>query len=125
MKKMKYILFVLITFIVGIFNVSAKENKIYSIDIKVHINDDASANITEIWNMNVQEGTEVYKPMSNMGSSVLSDFKVTDETGRVYTYTSWNVNNSFNEKAYKNGINYTSSGFELCWGYEQLWKSYL
>lgn len=116
MKKMKYILFILVTFMVGIFNVSAKENKIYSIDIKVHINDDASANITEIWNMDVEQGTEVYKPMSNMGSSLLSDFKVTDESGKVYTYTSWNVNDSFSKKAYKNGINYTSNGFELCWG---------
>lgn len=115
MKKLKYLIFILLVSIVGIQKINASSNQIYSIDINATINDDGSAHIKEIWDMNVQEGTEVYKPMTNMGSSTLSNFEVS-ELGRDYTSVSWDVNASMSEKKYKNGINYTSNGFELCWG---------
>ena len=39
--------------------------------------------------------------------------------GQNYTSQSfWNINQSKAEKAYKNGINYTDKGLELCWGIE-------
>jgi len=117
MKKLKYVFLILFTFLVGIFNVEASSNELYNLDIKIHINDDASAHITETWTMKVNEGTEVYKPMGDLSHSKLTNFKVTDETGRIYTYNNnWTTNASLEAKAYKNGINYTSSGIELCWG---------
>lgn len=117
MKKLKYVFLIFFTFLVGIFNVEANSNELYNLDIKIHINDDASAHIIETWTMKVSEGTEVYKPMGDLTHSTLTNFKVTDETGRVYTYNNnWNINASLQAKAYRNGINYTSSGIELCWG---------
>lgn len=116
MKSFRYILTVLVVFLFGQITVSAASNKLYDLDIKVKINDDGSANITEVWDMYVGEGTEVYKPMQGSGDDYLTDFTVKDETGTTYTNVSWNVNASLSSKKYKSGINYTSSGIELCWG---------
>lgn len=114
LKNLKYIVTVMFIFLVGMMKIEAK-NELYSIDIFVHINQDASAHIKEVWKMKVDQGTEMYKPMGNMGDSELSNFKVTDETGRVYQNIAWDINASF-QKAYKSGIHSTSDGFELCWG---------
>lgn len=94
-------------------------NSIKKLDINVYINEDASADITETWNMYVSEGTEVYKPMSNsnMGASELSNFRVYENGTQFLDLGNfWNVNGTLSSKKYKSGINVTSNGFELCWG---------
>ncbi len=114
MKKIKYLIFTLFVSLISISFIKA--NEIYSIDVNVELNKDGSAHITEVWNMKVDKGTEVYKPMSNLGNSEISNFTVKDED-RVYTYlSSWNTSGTLSSKANKNGINYTDGGLELCWG---------
>ena len=113
MKKLKYLLIISIVFLFGINNVSANELK--SLDIEIYIDENGDAEVTEIWDMYVDKGTEVYKPM-NLGDRKLTDFTVEDETGRIFTNINWDINKSFSQKKYKNGINYTSDGIELCWG---------
>ncbi|MDO5096372.1 MAG: DUF2207 domain-containing protein [Peptostreptococcaceae bacterium] len=99
----------------GITAYGAEE--IRSIDIDVLLNDDGSADITQTWDISTGKGTEFYIVMSNMGDMEIENFKVKDETGREFTYVDyWDVNGSIEDKAYKNGINYTGSGMELCWG---------
>ena len=99
----------------GITAYGAEE--IRSIDIDVLLNDDGSADITQTWDISTNKGTEFYIVMSNMGDMEIENFKVKDETGREFTYVDyWNVDGSIQDKAYKNGINYTGSGMELCWG---------
>ena len=116
MKKISYLVFSLFFSIFFVNNVSAS-NKIYNIDVNIYINQDGSANVIENWKMKVDNGTEVYKPISNLGNMQLSNFKVVDENGNIYSkINSWNVDSSFSQKAYKSGINYTSDGMELCWG---------
>lgn len=114
MKKVKYFLMMSIMFVLGINRVSA--NTLKSLDINVYIGENGSANITEVWNMNVNKGTEVYKPMYNLGDRTLSNFKVRDEKGTTYTTVNWDINASLSQKKNKSGINYTSQGKELCWG---------
>lgn len=116
MKKVKYLILSLAFFFLANLKVNAASNELYDLSINVKINTDASADITEVWTMKVGQGTEVYKPMENLGSSVISNFKVKDESGTMYTNISWNVNASLIGKKYKSGINYTSTGLELCWG---------
>lgn len=113
MKKLKYIVFtLLITFLsLGVVNA----NSLYNLDIDVFINDDGSAHIKEIWDMNVNQGTEVYKPMI-IDTDEISNFKVSNESGEYQYVSNWDVNGNISNKAYKNGINYTSNGLELCWG---------
>lgn len=52
--------------------------------------------------MKVDNGTEVYKPISNLGNMQLSNFKVVDENGNIYSkINSWNVDSSFSQKLIK------------------------
>lgn len=114
MHKVKYFLFIGIMSILGISSIKA--NTINSIDINVYIDNSGNAHIMEKWDMNVNKGTEVYKPMYNLGDRNISNFTVKDETSTTYTDIPWNVNKSLGEKKYKSGINYTNKGKELCWG---------
>ena len=85
------------------------------IDIDVNLNKDGSANITEIWDVDGDNGTEWYKVMNNMGNIRLSDFTVSMD-GNNLIYKDWDIDESLYEKRGYYGINYTSDGLELCFG---------
>lgn len=92
-------------------------NSIKSIDMDVYIDNNGDAVITEVWNAKLTDGTEGYKPCTELGNSKISNFSVSDETGKQYeTLSSWNTSASFTSKAYKSGLNYITNGVELCWG---------
>lgn len=117
MKKLTKIVFCtfIIMFFILIKQVSA--NSIKNIDMDVYIDDEGNATITEVWDAALTEGTEGYRPYSKLGNCIISNFSVTDKTGKTYESLShWNVNASFEEKAYKCGLNTISNGVELCWG---------
>lgn len=121
MKKFYKNLIILFFFsIVIVFVLSTKvdaSNSISKITMDVYINSNGNAEVTEIWNANLNQGTEGYKPYSNLGNSKITNFTVSDDTGKNYTsLSSWNTNGSLSEKAYKCGINKTLNGVELCWG---------
>lgn len=104
-----------IMFFVLINQVSA--NSITSIDMDVYIDDNGNAIVTEVWNANLTEGTEGYRPYTKMYNSEISNFSVTDQTGTTYqSVSTWNTSGSLSSKAYKNGIHSVSNGVELCWG---------
>ncbi len=111
---MKKIIFLIVTFLFSISVVSAKNN-IYSIDIKVYLDENGNANIEEIWNVKGTDGTEWYKVLNNMGNMELSNFKVYMD-GDLLTYKNWDVDESLNEKKGYYGINKTYDGLELCFG---------
>lgn len=114
MKNIKYLIF---TFILCFFSLSlVKANTIYSIDVNVDLDNTGNGKVTETWYMKVDQGTEVYKPMSNLGNSKITDYIVSMDGTDFTTLSSWNTKASFNEKANKAGINYTSDGLELCFG---------
>lgn len=96
----------------------AADTAIHSIDINVTLNEDGSADITEVWDITMTSGTEWYLVQGNLGKMEIQDFSVSDETGLVYEYIDgWNVNRSLEEKAGKCGILYQGDGvYELCFG---------
>lgn len=91
-------------------------NSIKNIDIDIYIDNNGTAHVKETWNMNLTEGSEGYKPYYNIGDSKISNFKV--KLGdREYTFNDdYNINDSFEDKKYTNGFNYTNDGVELCFG---------
>ena len=114
MKYMKYIMFTFLISIIGIASVFA--NTIYSIDVTLKLDEYGNGYVTEVWDAKVDKGTELYKPMGDLGNSKITNYEVSMD-GKKYTYvSSWDVDASKSEKAYKNGINYTNDGFELCFG---------
>lgn len=116
MKNIKYILLIVVSFFI-IGNVYAKDVKSISMDI--NITKDGTAHVTEVWKTSFNsgdEGTELYKAYHNSGESEFKNFKVSLD-GKNYTYQNdWDINGSFSEKSYKNGINQSDDGPELCWG---------
>ena len=111
---MKKILFLIVTFLFSISVVSAKNN-IYSIDIKVYLDEDGNADITEVWDVKGSDGTEWYKVLNNLGNMELSNFKVSMD-GTDLKYKTWDVDESLSQKKGYYGINKTYNGLELCFG---------
>lgn len=104
------------TMLLFMFPFAVKANSISSIDMDIYLDKNGTAHVTETWSANLNSGTEGYKPYYNLGNAKITNFKVS-ENGKDYTYNdSWDTNDTFSEKAYKNGINYISDGIELCWG---------
>lgn len=82
----------------------------------IYVDNSGNAHVTEIWNCNATQGTEVYHPYYNLGNSKITDFIVKEGNQTYTTLSTWNVNSSFENKSYKCGINKVSDGVELCWG---------
>lgn len=114
MKRIKYLIFSLMLVFCSITFVKA--NTIYSIDVTAELDNEGNAKITEVWNMSVDKGTEVYKPMGNFGNSEIGNFHVSENGMDYLSLNTWNTNGTLESKKNKNGINYTSNGIELCWG---------
>lgn len=114
------LLFILSIFL--IWNVNAQDIKKITMDI--NIDKEGTAHVKENWTVYFDKDedlTEVYKTYNNVGESKFKNFKVSLRN-KKYTNIKWNINNSFSRKKYKNGINYTEEGIELCWGISEKGK---
>lgn len=94
---------------------------IHSVRIKADLLEDGSADITEVWSVEIDPSTgwtEWYLPKDNLNGSEISNFRVS-EGGKAFQSLgdAWDLHGSLEEKAGKCGINYnTSADLELCWG---------
>lgn len=105
----------------------AAHDEIRSLLTNVAVNADGSVNIEQDWLCANANGTEWYVPMYNLqDDSIVADLTVSAQTGtdneatselkQFQTVTNWQVDKSFQEKAYKCGINQSDAGSELCFG---------
>lgn len=120
MKKRRLLVQIGFAFLFLIFvshqKVEAAENVLENLSIHVYINGDGSARITEERLVTIQEGTEQYIVIGNLGNSQIKDFVVT-ENGTEYEFVdTWDLEWSREEKAFKNGLIPTETGYELSWG---------
>ena len=97
-------------------NKYVKANSIDKISMDIYIDNEGNAMVTEIWQCNTNQGTEVYHPYYNLGNSEIVNFKVKDNNVEYNTLDYWNVSGDLESKAYKCGINNIADGVELCWG---------
>ena len=114
MKKLRFIVVALFLFLVS-GNVNAA-NSVDSIKMDIYIDPNGTAHITETWDAYLNEGTEGYKPYYNLGNSKIQNFKVYDGDKLYTNVETWDTYATFNDKAYKSGINYLYDGVELCFG---------
>lgn len=110
MKK-KLLLFMIILFA----PIWVYADHIYNIDMDIYLEEDGTANITEVWDVQADSGSEWYKQLYNLGTEELSNFRVSMD-GHDLQYKSWNVDESLSAKSGYYGINYVSEGLELCFG---------
>lgn len=116
MKKFYAIMFFTFMFLFFIFIGNVNANTLNSVKMDIFVDDNGDANVTEVWDYTVNSGTENYHSFKNIGNSSFKNLKVSDETTNYTLLSHWNVDASFNSKAYKCGINKISDGVELCWG---------
>ena len=105
-KKFKiFFMFFIRFYFLSLYN-SVKANTINKIFMDIFVDDNGNAQVTEVWNCKTNQGTEVYHPYYNLGSSKISNLSVS-ENGQSYTTLSyWNTSGTLDSKAYKCGINY-------------------
>lgn len=117
MKKLfKIFILLIFSFIIISISKNVKANSISKISMDIYIDNNGNAQVTEVWNCYVNQGTESYHPYYNLGTSEISNLTVS-EGGKTYTTLPyWNTSGSLSSKAYKCGINDISNGVELCWG---------
>lgn len=117
MKKLALILLLLIPTAL----IQAAEDGIRSIHMEVFLNHDGSAHIVEVWDIdNVHDGTEYFIPMNLPKSMTVHSLQVHDESERAFEpQENWDVDASFEEKAFRSGIIPTRRGYELAWGISQ------
>ncbi|MDO4341960.1 MAG: DUF2207 domain-containing protein [bacterium] len=108
--------FSLILISLFLFIPSVYANSIKNINMDIYIDDEGTAHVKEVWQVRATKGTEIYKTYNNIGSSNFTDFKASLNGNEFTNIGSWDVNGSFDDKAYRNGINYISDGLELCFG---------
>ena len=91
-------------------------NQVPEMEIDVVLQEDGSAEITQTWTTSTEEGTEFYLGCHDNGYLEITDFSVSDEIEEYAFVENWDIDSSFEEKAYKCGIVETDEGVELCWG---------
>ena len=92
--------------------VSAQENKIKDIHIDVELHEDGSATIREKRQTEMYEDTELYIQLNELQDSELLDFQVEGFTEEP----DWDIDASFEDKAYRYGVIDVDDGYELAWG---------
>ncbi len=118
-KKLKIILVLIFAFIIFAIFEKCEANSINKISMDIAIDDNGTASVTEIWDCNASQGTEVYHPYYNLGNSTFSNLAVSDNGTDYQTLSSWNTVGTLSSKANKCGIHTISNGIELCWGISQ------
>ncbi len=116
MKRLFEKMFFIFLFSLFLFIGSVEANSFNSINMDIYIDENGDAHITEVWDYTASSGTENYHSYGNIGNSEFTDFSVREGDTVYTTLSSWDVDASFNDKAYTCGINYISDGVELCWG---------
>ena len=93
----------------------ALADHLYDIKMDINLLEDGSAEITEVWDVKADSGSEWYKQLYNLENQNLYDFKVSMD-GSPLKFKAWDVDETLSEKSGYYGINYVSEGLELCFG---------
>lgn len=116
-KLMKYLLKVLIVLVLCCpIPVSAKSTLINNMTIKAHLNSSGTMDVYETWDMNVYEGTEIYKTFASMHDSNLQLISVKEGNKTFKKLSSWDTSASKSDKTYKCGIYKDDGNQEICFG---------
>ena len=99
------------------FSFVLNAQEIRSIDIKVSLFPDGSAELTQLWDVNVISGTEFYVPVGNLEHMDINNLRVSENgVDFISDGENWDPGRSALQKAGRCGIVRTKDGLELCWG---------
>lgn len=93
------------------------EDHIYRMEVNIYLDEDGTARVTEVWDVQADGGTEWCKQISNFEKTEVKGFYV-QKDGKKLESKDWKTNGSLEENAGHYGIRYISGGYELCFGKE-------
>ena len=114
MKKFRFVVFLFVSLLAQ----AQAIREIRDVDIKVELQKDGSAWITQVWNVEAgSSGTEFYIPIGNLGPMTVSRLSVSENGQAIESQgEKWDVDRSRSWKTGKCGIVPKRDGVELCWG---------
>lgn len=77
---------------------------------------DGSACITEQWDIDAVQGTEIYLTRENLGDIGIYGFSVSENGREFINEGSWDINRDLEGKRGRCGMVTKRNGYELCWG---------
>ena len=115
MRRLRYLLLIALLVLLPA-NVHAAI-ELYSLDYDVYLNPSGDADVKIRWHSYQDDtGTENYIPISNLGGSEITNFKVSEEGMTYRENTDWDIDRSREEKTGEYGLIPKSDGVELAWG---------
>ena len=116
-KKLVLSLKAIVTFIfILIFSIPCfAKNNVSKITKDITLHNNGSMTVVEQWIGTFDEGTEVYIPIEDKSLRV-SNLKVAKDGVAYKEVERWRVDATFENKAFRYGINRTGNGVELCFG---------
>lgn len=122
-KYLKILFMAIIAISVIFIKNTVQANSISSIDMDIYVDNNGNAEVTEVWNCDSTSQTEWYRSYYNLENSKITNLRVSDNTQTYTTLSTWDVEGSFSEKAYKCGLNKVNNGVEICWGKSEYGKN--
>lgn len=116
-KKMIVFITLLVIGLTFVKPVYAKGFDVFDMNINVTVDKNGTATIQERWDVDINEGTEIYKVFNNMNESKIKNLKVKDDQGNNYkNIGEWDIDASRKDKINKCGLITKDDGYELCFG---------
>ncbi len=112
---MKKILLFITTFILLTTTVYAKSD-IYSINMDIYLNQNGDMDITEIWDVKAEDGSEWFKQIKNIDGISINNYTVSMDGDLLTEKKDWDVNGNLESKRGFFGKNNINNGIELCFG---------
>ena len=112
MKKLFYLFATIILFTT--IKVYAKGD-VYSINMDIYLNQNGNIDITEIWDVKADDGSEWFKQIQNLNGIEITNYSVAMD-GDLLTEKTWNVDENLEQKRGFFGKNTVDNGIELCFG---------
>ncbi len=91
-------------------------SSVNGVSVSAVLHQDGSASVTEVWDVEIYEGTEWYLVRRNLGDMEISGLSVSEDGKGFENIGQWNVNRSIEAKAFRCGVVSKGDGCELCWG---------
>ncbi|WP_416334857.1 DUF2207 family protein [Anaerococcus sp. DFU013_CI05] len=118
MKKVHKIIKLLVLSIVILLPTTVFADDFDHIDINIDIDKNGIGSVSEDWQIDETDNdfTERYKKIENLKGLKIDDFYVSMDGKKFNEKSPWNVDEDFEQKAYKYGRIDEDDEVELCWG---------
>ena len=111
MKKILFLITIMLLFTTQVY----AQSDVYSINMDIYINKNGNIDITEVWDVKAEDGSEWFKQIKNLNDIEITNYSVSMD-GDLLTEKAWDVNEGLEAKKGRYGINKIDDGIELCFG---------